>query len=97
MMMYSSDTFFIDESPTSVPPRVEITVLDEVPQPSNESSDDSKHDGHRDGYEGAPVALIPDRNAIMEGPQNTPKEAEHFCCTTQKAATTMTLLICQDT
>jgi hypothetical protein len=79
MMMYSSDTFFIDESPTSVPPRVEITVLDEVPQPSNESSDDSKHDGHRDGYEGAPVALIPDRNAIMEGPQNTPKEAEHFC------------------
>jgi hypothetical protein len=76
MMMYSSDTFFIDDSPTSVPPRVEITVPDELPQPSNESSDDSKHDGHRDGYEGAPVALIPDRNAPMEGPQNTPNEAK---------------------
>jgi hypothetical protein len=53
-------------------------VPDEVPQPSNESSDDSKHDGHRDGYEGAPVALIPDRNAVMEGPQNIPNEAKHL-------------------
>ncbi len=51
---------------------------DEVPQPSNESSDDSKHDGHRDGYEGVPVALIPDRNAVMEGPQNIPNEAKHL-------------------
>jgi hypothetical protein len=51
MMMDSHDPFFIDQCTTLAPPRVEVNVLSEVPQPSY---DDSAHDKHGDGNTGSP-------------------------------------------